>query len=278
VGGGEAERQPLFLLCLATAMGGMQPMNSRERSYRVRAVVLRRVSTGETDRVVTLFTREHGKIGAIAKGARGARSRLGAATEPGICFRGLLAVGQNLEVLTQAEVIETYPALRRDLTRLGYASYFLELVDAAVEDRQPAPDVWDLLTSALGALETIETPDLLARALELRLLDHLGLLPDLSCCVLDGGSLPEEAALFHPKRGGLICPRCAVTNHGAVRITDETLTALRTLACRGLGAILPPATPPSERARAELARVLAPTMRAHLDAPLRSLQFLDAVV
>ena len=252
-------------------------MNSRERSYRVRAVVLRRVSTGETDRVVTLFTREYGKIGAIAKGARGARSRLSAATEPGILFRGLLAMGQNLEVLTQAEVTETFPALRKDLTRLGYASYFLELIDAALEDRQPAPELWDLLTAALGALETFEAPDLLARMVELQVLRLLGLLPDLTCCVLDGAPLPEDAALFHPRRGGLICPRCAVTNHGGVRISEEAVTTLRALARRGLAAVTPPALPPSERTRAELARCLTPCMRAHLDAPLRSLQFLDAV-
>src|SRR6478672_3864222 len=134
------------------------------RVYRAEAVVLRRLSIGETDRVVTLMTRERGKLNAVVKGARGPRSRLGGATEPFTHFNGMLALGQNLDVLTQAEVQNSFSGIRKDLARIGYASYFLEIVEGGVAERQPAPELWDLLVGALGTLEAATTPDVLARA------------------------------------------------------------------------------------------------------------------
>src|SRR2546422_731128 len=115
------------------------------RVYRAEAVVLRRLSFGETDRVVTLFTRDRGKLSVVAKGARGPRSRLAGSTEPFTYFNGLLAVGQNLDVLTQSEVVNAFSGIRKDLEKIGYASFFVEVVDAGVEERQPNAELWDLL-------------------------------------------------------------------------------------------------------------------------------------
>src|ERR1051325_8250199 len=123
------------------------------RVYRVEGIVLRRLSIGETDRVVTLFTPARGKIGVVAKGARGPRSRLGGVTEPFTYLRALLAQGQNLDVLTQAESINPFTAIRKDLARVGYASYFVELIDAGTDERHPSRTLWDLLLGSLSALE-----------------------------------------------------------------------------------------------------------------------------
>src|SRR6266498_441253 len=123
------------------------------RVYRVEGVVLRRLSIGETDRVVTLFTPGKGKLGVVAKGARGPRSRLGGVTEPFTYLRALLAQGQNLDVLTQAETINAFPCIRKDLARVGYASYFVELIDVGTDERHPSPALWDLLVGSLSALE-----------------------------------------------------------------------------------------------------------------------------
>ena len=136
----------------------MQP-----RVYRAEGIVLRRIAVGEADRIVTLFTREHGKIQVIAKGSRRLLSRFAGATEPFVHLRTLLAVGQNLDVLTQAEVQNAFPRLRDDLARLGYAAYFVELVDASVAERQPQPEIWDLLLAALTVVEVSPLPEAVAR-------------------------------------------------------------------------------------------------------------------
>jgi DNA repair protein RecO (recombination protein O) len=245
------------------------------RVYRAEAVVLRRLSFGETDRVVTLFTRDLGKLSVVAKGARGPRSRLAGTTEPFTYFNGLLAVGQNLDVLTQSEVVNAFSGLRKDLVRIGYASFFVELVDTGVEERQPHPELWDLLVAALSTLEAATTPDVLSRAFELHALSQLGYEPRLHECVLDEASVDEPGAAFHPLRGGMLCARCARSTAGTVPTSPETLATLRELTLLPLQSTAHANLEPE--VRRELARCLIPYLRHHLEAPLRSLQFLDDV-
>jgi DNA repair protein RecO (recombination protein O) len=245
------------------------------RVYKVEAIVLRRLSLGETDRVVTLFTRERGKLNAIAKGARGPRSRLGGATEPFTCFTGLLAQGQNLDVLTQAQLRSPFPNIRKDLIRVGYASHFLEIVDAGTEERQVARELWDLLAAALAALEKATDPLIPARAFELQAMRLLGYEPGLFECVLDEAAVEEAGAVFHPLRGGMLCPRCARTQRGGIPVSLDTLAALRRLAYRPIRETTEAELP--ETVRRQLTGALVPYVRNTLEVPLRSLQFLDDV-
>jgi DNA repair protein RecO (recombination protein O) len=245
------------------------------RVYPVEAVVMRRLSIGETDRVVTLFTRDRGKIRAIAKGARGPKSRLAGLTEPFTHARLLLAQGQNLEVLTQGEVRSAFAEIRKDLERIGYASYFVELLDTGLEERQPVAELWDLLVAALGVLETATTPDVLARAFELHTMTLFGYEPSLHACVLDGAPLTLPGSAFHPLRGGMVCNRCARSTPGAVAVSSATFDALCALAVEPLVRAARSTLDPE--VRAELSRCLLPYVRHHTDAPLRSLQFLDDV-
>lgn len=244
------------------------------RVYRAEAVVLRRLSFGETDRVVTLFTREKGKLRVVAKGARGPKSRLAGSTEPFTYFNGLLALGQNLDVLTQSEVVNAFSGIRKDLSKIGYASFFAEIVDTGVEERQPMPELWDLLVAALSTLEAATTPDVLSRAFELHAMRQLGYEPRLNECVLDEATVDTPGVAFHPLRGGMLCPRCARTA-GAIPISRETLAALRELTMVPLQPLANATL--DENVRRELGRCMIPYVRHHLEAPLRSLQFLDDV-
>jgi DNA repair protein RecO (recombination protein O) len=246
-----------------------------QRVYRAEAVVVRRLSIGETDRVATLFTRNRGKLNVIVKGARSPRSRLAGATEPFTYFHALLAQGQNLDVLTQAEVQNSFSGLRKDLARIAYASYFLEVVDAGIEERQPMPELWDLLVGTLGTLEGAATPDVLARGFEIQAMRILGYEPHLYECVLDQAPVDAPEARFHPLRGGMLCPRCSRTTPGSVSIGAGTLPVLRALSCEPLLQAAHASLPDSTRA--ELAQCLIPYIRHHLQAPLKSLQFLDDV-
>src|SRR5947208_15843140 len=173
----------------------------QSRVYKAQAIVLRRISFGETDRILTLFTREYGKLSAIAKGARRSVSRLAAATEPLTHSRMLLAVGQNLDVLTQGEVREAFHEIRKDLTKISYASYFAELVNASVEERQPHQDLFDLPLSGFYMLERTDVPDLVARMFELQALRLLGYQPELRRCVRDAAPLQSPGIGFSPSRG-----------------------------------------------------------------------------
>ena len=93
---------------------------------------------GETDRILTLYTREQGRLSAIAKGCRRTTSRLAAATELFMYGKYLLATGKSLEIVTQSETRESFPRLRSDVLRIAYASYIVELVNETVEDHDPS--------------------------------------------------------------------------------------------------------------------------------------------
>jgi DNA repair protein RecO (recombination protein O) len=253
---------------------------TQSRVYKAEALVLKRISVGETDRILTLFTREYGKISAIAKGARRELSRLGAVTEPLTYSRVLLAVGQNLDVLTQGEIRESFPAIRADLTRISYASYFTELVNVTLEERQPHAELFDLLLSSFYILQRAEMPDLAARMFELQALRLLGYEPELRRCVRDQAPLQGAGLGFNPSRGGALCPRCADETPGTLPMSGAALEIMRWLSDavpespQGGSAALTRLRP-TEAQRSELAKLLVPYVRQRSEAPLRSLGFIE---
>src|SRR3990172_1395501 len=126
---------------------------AEQRSFRVEAVVLRHADWGEADRLLPLYTRERGKVRAIAKGARRIRSRKAGHLEPFTRVKLQLAKGRGLFIVTQAETLDAYPALRADLTLTGYAAYVIELLDRFVPDEEAAvPSLFRLLTETLSRL------------------------------------------------------------------------------------------------------------------------------
>jgi DNA repair protein RecO (recombination protein O) len=245
----------------------------QSRVYKAQAIVLRRISFGETDRILTLFTREYGKLSAIAKGARRSTSRLAAATEPFTASRMLLAVGQNLDVLTQGEVRVPFHEIRADLTRISYASYFTELVNASIEERQPNPELFDHLLSALHILSRSEQPDLVARMFELQALRILGYQPELHQCVRCRTALRGAGIGFSPSRGGALCARCAAETPATLPMSGAALELMRRL--MEAEPVTLARLRPTQAQRSELAGLLVPYVRQRSEAPLRSLGFIE---
>lgn len=248
----------------------------RGRLYNARGIVLRRTPLGEADRIIRVLTWEYGKLSAVAKGARRPTSKSGGATEPMTRLSAQFAVGRNLDVMTQVQVEDSRFAVRKDLVRLACASYFLELIDATVEERQPVPDLCDLLDSALEELGAAAELQTLIHAFELQALGQLGFEPLLYECAICGLALEEGGPRFHPARGGLLCADCVTAGHGGLAVSPATVRAMRglskiTLAEAAQTRLLPDSYP-------ELARCLPEFVRRSVDAPLRSLQFLGHVM
>lgn len=195
------------------------------RSLRAEAVVIRHSDFGEADRLLTLYTREHGKVRAVAKGARKIASRKAGHLEPFTRVKLQLAKGRDLFIVTQAETIDAYPALREDLTLTGYAAYVLELLDRFVPDEEAAsPSLFRLLTETLSRIATDTStlrqaqdnaslsagsiPWLTVRSYEMRLLDLLGFRPKLFDCANCGNEILAEEQFFSASLGGAVCPNC----------------------------------------------------------------------
>ena len=211
-----------------------------------------------------------------ARGAAGPRSRLGAFTEPLLEVRLQLAAGRNLDVITQGRIDIHRSGLRRDLGRLTLAIHLAEIVDAGTGDRQPLPALWDLLSAGLCGLESAEEPELICRAFELQALGILGYWPQLTHCAGHGELLAPQANAYHPVRGGILCPECAGAAPGVIRLSAQGLAALRRMERARLSDLAGVRLSPG--VRVELRRCLVPTLRYHLDLPLRALTTLDALL
>lgn len=198
------------------------------RSIRAHAIVLRHADWGEADRLVTLYTREQGKMRAVAKGARKITSRKAGHLEPFTQVKLQLSRGRDLFIVTQADTIEAYLPLRENLLLTGYASYVVELLDRFVYEEESAnPTLFRLLADTLKRLaEGIDTW-LSVRYYEMRLLDFLGFRPQLFECANCGREIQAEDQFFSFNLGGVICPRCGQGLPHLKPISVETLKYLR---------------------------------------------------
>lgn len=178
-------------------------------SSHAQALLLRSVDFGDSDRVVTLFTREHGKLSCLARGARTSRRRL-AGLQP-FCLLDIemKRKPQGLCQLFQARPTAFAGGLLSDLGALANAYVLLELTDRFEEPESPQPQVFDLLWASLLALGSGAPLAWIRASFSLRLLDLAGLAPDLDACRTCSRECPLPQAWLLAEQGGWVCGSCA---------------------------------------------------------------------
>jgi DNA repair protein RecO (recombination protein O) len=197
------------------------------RDYQVEGVVIRLADVGERDRVVTLFTRDEGKLSFIARGARRPGSSLGPCVQMLTHGRFQCVRRRALHLITQAAVVDAYCGLRADLWSTSCCLYLAELVDAATVEGAPNRTLYDLMVRGLELADLKGANDVLLRFFELRLLQHAGFCPALHRCVGCSAELrPVENALS-ATLGGVLCPECAGTSPDARPLSVDALKVLR---------------------------------------------------
>ena len=201
-------------------------MPRQARTFRTPALILRRQDFDEADRLLTVLTPQHGKLRAIAKGARKPIARKSGHVELFALVDMLLARGRELYIVVQAELQEPFLPLREDLVRGGYANYVVELMDRFTEEEDSSPAEFKLLVQALGWLSEESDPALVARYYELRLLQLAGFAPALHRCAVGQEPLEPCDQFFSPADGGAVCPE---HHSGTERELPLSLTALKTL-------------------------------------------------
>jgi DNA repair protein RecO (recombination protein O) len=208
---------------------------------KAEAVVLRTVDHGESDRVVTLLARGHGRVAAFARGARASKRRFAGALEPFTLLSVELVgrTGSDLWRLESASVQRSFHGIRDDLARIACAAYAVELARELTRDEAPHDDLLDLLVDYLGRLELAPAAPAMLRAYELAALAAAGFQPRLDACARCGGALGEGAGgggAFSPADGGALCQACARQAPGSTPLSPEGLAALRVLQDGGLAA------------------------------------------
>jgi DNA repair protein RecO (recombination protein O) len=246
----------------------------RDRVYRTEAVIIRRSDFGEADRLLTLITPQ-GKRRVVAKGARKTTSRLAGHIELFTHTTLLLAVGRNLDIVTQSVILHSFETLRGDLQRIGAAYYAAELVDRLIEEEDENRPAFDLLVATLQTLDITRNLDLALRFYELRLLGYLGYRPQLYHCAVCQEVLTEETDRFNSEAGGALCARCALSDRAARPMSLSAFKLLRFLQSQPLGTIERLNISPATREEAE--KLLRAYIRRILERDLKSIAFLDEV-
>jgi DNA repair protein RecO (recombination protein O) len=184
---------------------------------------------GEADRIVTLFSRDEGKIRAVAKGVRRTTSRSAGHLEPFTLSDVLFAVGRELDVISQADTLEAFRAIRENLELTTHAYYLAEVVDLLTEDRMENRAVFDTLVDGLHNLGSTANSRLVLIVFHLRLLEALGYRPELRECVSCRTAITPEKNHFSALTGGVLCPACGTQEATARDIGTSALKLLRFL-------------------------------------------------
>jgi DNA repair protein RecO (recombination protein O) len=232
--------------------------------YRDEAVVLRTHKLGEADRIVTMLTRQHGKVRAVAKGVRRTASKFGARLEPFMVADVQLYEGRSLDIITQAESLGSYGAqITSDYPSYTAASAMVETADKLTES-EVSLQQYLLLVGALRSLARKEHgASLTLDSYLLRALSMAGWAPSFQDCSRCGAVGDHSAIVV--QLGGVVCDNCAPP--GSPRLGRDTIDLLSSL----LSGDWEHAEAADERTQAQATGIVAAYTQWHLERGLRSL-------
>ena len=236
--------------------------------YRDEGVVLRVQKLGEADRIITLLTKRHGRVRAVAKGVRRTRSKFGASVEPFSHVDLQLYAGRNLDIVVQAESLTPYGStLVGDYGRYTAGTAVLETAERlTAEEREPSLRLFLLVVGALRSLSQRD-PSMVLDAFLLRAMSVAGYAPALTECARCGAPGPHRA--FSVPAGGTVCPAC---RPAAAASPPPAALALMVDLLTGNWDGAETADP---RARREASGLVAAHLQWHLERGLRSLPLVE---
>ena len=203
-------------------------------SEKTDAILIRQTDFSETSRVVTFFTREHGKLGMMAKGGRRRRNpfddSLDLLAESSIVF--LKKNASSLQLLTEASLKQRFRPASSAMQPLYAGYYIAELLDGLTEEADPHPELYDAAVVALRRLlQPSAKPLRILARFETQMLRHLGHLPSLDACLKCGRAIQTDRTAVHwVSQGGLLCDRCRSDDFRQDDIHVDTLALLKSLA------------------------------------------------
>jgi DNA repair protein RecO (recombination protein O) len=244
---------------------------------KTEGVVIKYQKFRDTSLIVTFYTRDLGRLKAVAKGARGPKSKFRSSLDLFSYGQLVLYVKQDrdLQLLSDFETIRPFRRVQEDLRRFAHAGAAGEHLEALVAGEEPHPELFELTLDFLDLLEAAPSSasPALFRAYQLQTSALLGYSPELYSCVGCGRGNGNKK--FSPRMGGLICPNCSAESFGAAALSDSVLEILRHISRRPLAEIAS-GFAGAERTEKEVGPLLDAFLQYHVDRyrGLKSLQFL----
>lgn len=191
-------------------------------------IVIRTIPYGETNKIVTLFTEEAGKVTAMARGAKKPRSKLSAVTQPFTFGHYLIRQGRGMGTISQGDTILSMRYVRENLEATAYASYIVELIDKLVEQNIRSTSIYTLLADALKAINDEYPPEVITLFVEWKMLRVAGVHAILNACASCGAMDGEFGFSF--QEVGFICHRCFHRDRYVVRLAPTHIRLIRMFA------------------------------------------------
>jgi DNA repair protein RecO (recombination protein O) len=201
-------------------------MNAFQKIYKTQAIVLKHIPLGEADYLLTLYTPDNGKIKAVARGSRKMKSKLGGHVEPLMHTSFVLSTGRNLDVVSQADVIDGFRSIREDIQSLNVALYMMELVDKITEENQSNNNIYKLMLDCMHSLAKDPSPTLL-QYFQLKTIEYSGFRPELYNCVECSNNIEASKHRFSLDYGGVLCLNCKPSGMNILPLSLATLKVLR---------------------------------------------------
>jgi DNA repair protein RecO (recombination protein O) len=203
-------------------------MNTRVL-HKSPAIVLYALDYGESDRIVTFYTSEYGKLKGIAKGARRSKKRFSNALEP-FSYGNIIFSKKGratLSLIEGCDVVNHHANIRGELENTLISSYLIELIDKFTPEGKKNTELFQLLLNFLGLIDMGNFSEALIRFFEIRLLKHTGYEPVLDRCLVCRQPLIEKTAYYFVTReGGLKCTTCCQNNSGSLYVSLGTIKTL----------------------------------------------------
>lgn len=172
---------------------------------RVEGIIIKDASYSETSKLLTLITKEHGIINLLAKGAKTLKSPLrSTTTKLTHGYFNIIYKENKLSTLKEVDTIDYYKNIKKDINKISYATYILELVEQVIKQTNNE-EVFDNVIASLKKIEANMNPLVITNILELKCLDYLGVMPILDCCSVCGN---ENIITISADQGGYLCKNC----------------------------------------------------------------------
>lgn len=199
--------------------------------YKTRAIVIKSINLSESDRLVTFFTKNYGKVKCVAKGARKAKNCFWGSLEP-MSLIQLIYFGkesQNLYRLNHADIIESFQSIRDDFGKLYKGVYFLELIDSMILEGHQEKPIFNLLQQTLFTLKQEIELDSLIRLFEIRMLSLSGFKPQIEHCVICKTIIESKTFKFSFIQNGILCRSCSRRVSTDIQFTTGTRNYIKKL-------------------------------------------------
>ncbi|MDQ0254364.1 DNA repair protein RecO (recombination protein O) [Evansella vedderi] len=241
--------------------------------HKVEGLVIRTNDYGETNKIITIFTRENGKVAVMARGAKRPKSRFASSAQ--LFMYGIFVYQRSTGVgtLNSADVVDSFREIRSDLKLTAYGAYIVELVDKLTEDNTRNPFLFELVYQTIVHLNEGIDPDIITRIFETKMLEVAGVTPALDRCSLCGN--PESHFVFSMRHSGVLCSRCKFEDPYSISIHRAVIKLLRLfqhLDLKRIGTINV-----KQETKDQLKEILAHYYDEFVGVRLKSKRFLDQI-